>query len=55
MKLFIEYIESRYERLFTRRHKLENECDPPAVEAERRGKFGRPVFPTQPVFPRYQY
>lgn len=56
MKKFIEYIEYKYERLFSRRYKLENECEAPIKGAARR-RFNNHgvIFPAEPLLPRYQY
>lgn len=53
-------LATRYERLFARRFKLENECDNDMHEDEdskrpRRFRIAGAIFPTEPTLPRYQY
>lgn len=53
-------LAARYERLFTRRFRLENECNNDVQEdkdSKRRRRFSAAgaIFPTESVFPRYQY
>lgn len=51
---------ARYERLFTRRFRLENECDNDGPDARgskqtRRFNVAGAIFPTESVLSRYQY
>lgn len=51
---------ARYERLFTRRFRLENECDTDGREGDgskrsRRFSVTGAIFPTESVLSRYQY
>jgi len=51
---------ARYERLFTRRFRLENECDTDGREDDgskrsRRFSVAGAIFPTESVLSRYQY
>ena len=54
------FVTTKYERLFTRRFRLENErlfeARPAAISPPRR-RFSSAgaIFPTEPVLPRYQY
>jgi hypothetical protein len=55
-----DFLVARYERLFTRRFRLENERDVdayPAVSVPRRGRFSivGAIFPTESILSRYQY
>jgi hypothetical protein len=62
MKIFKlhDYLVAGYERLFTRRFRLENERDVdvyPAVSPPRRERFSTvgAIFPTESILSRYQY
>ncbi len=53
-------LAARYERLFTRRFRLENECDTDGREDDglkrsRRFSVAGAIFPTESILPRYQY
>jgi hypothetical protein len=55
-----DFLVARYERLFTRRFRLENERDVdayPAVSVPRRRRFSivGAIFPTESILSRYQY
>jgi hypothetical protein len=62
MKIFKlhDYLVARYERLFMRRFRLENEHDVdvyPAASLPRRRRFNivGAIFPTESILSRYQY
>lgn len=53
-------LAARYERLFARRFRLENECDNDVHEDKdliRRKRFSvaGSIFPSEAILPRYQY
>lgn len=53
-------LAARYEHLFARRFRLENECDNDPhddTDARRRRRFSvsGSIFPTESILPRYQY
>ena len=54
------FLTARYERLFSRRFDLENECLSKAPVVAMRPQRNRfkvigSIFPTDPLLPRYQY
>ena len=54
------FLTARYERLFSRRFDLENECSsklPVVAMRPQRNRFKviGSIFPTDPLLPRYQY
>jgi hypothetical protein len=60
LSVFRTFLAKSYERLFTRRFELENECEMNVRERkqqQRPRRFDRAgaIFPTESILPRYQY
>jgi hypothetical protein len=60
LSTLLDFLTTRYERLFSQRVDLEKECGselPSGTHAPRRNRFrlAGAIFPTDPLLPRYQY
>jgi hypothetical protein len=60
ISVFYTILARRYENLFTRRFRLENEallseCIITDLPQRNRYRIAGSIFPTAPILPRYQY
>jgi hypothetical protein len=60
ISVFYTILARRYENLFTRRFRLENEallseCIVTDLPQRSRYRIAGSIFPTAPILPRYQY